>query len=325
MLVERSGSQINGDFKGKDILSLSQFTPQDIDILFQETPRMKAVVEHKQRLTDLHGQVITLLFYEPSSRTYGSFASAIQRLNGGIIPVQNPETVASVAKGETLEDTVKTFECWSDGIVLRSKNPGDTARAANAALYIPVFNAGDGIGEHPTQALYDLYTIQERFGRLDHLTGIVVGDLLNGRTVHSLVKGLSLYEGNTIYSLSPERLRLPQNEIVDLIQRGLKFIEIDTVNDIPLEANFWYWTRVQKERFSSSEEYEQVKYQFVLTPKLVQAYGNEQMIIMHPLPRAGEIDLAVDTDPRSVYLRRQMRNGLYIRMALLSLVIGNNL
>lgn len=321
MLVER-GWKINGNFSGKDILSLSQFTPQDIDILFQEAPRMRAAVESKQQLTNLKGQVVTLLFYEPSSRTYGSFTSAIQRLGGGIIPVQNPETTTSVAKGETLEDTIKTFECWSDGIVIRSKAPGDATRAADAASYIPVFNAGDGIGEHPTQALYDLYTIQERFGRLDHLTGIVVGDLLNGRTVHSLVKGLSLYEENTVYSLSPERLQLPQNEIADLIQRGMKFIEIDTVNDIPPQADFWYWTRVQKERFSSSEEYEQVKYQFVLTPKLVRAYGNEQMIIMHPLPRAGEIELAVDADPRSVYLHRQMRNGLYIRMALLSLVMG---
>lgn len=321
MPVERSW-EINGNFRGKDILSLSQFTPQDIDIIFQEAPRMRTAVENQQQLTDLKGQVVTLLFYEPSSRTYGSFTSAIQRLGGGIIPVQNPETTTSVAKGETLEDTIKTFECWSDGIVIRSRIPGDATRAADATSYIPVFNAGDGIGEHPTQALYDLYTIQERFNKLDHLTGIVVGDLLNGRTVHSLVKGLSLYEGNTVYSLSPERLRLPQNEIADLIQRGMKFIEIDTVNDIPAQADFWYWTRVQKERFSSSEEYEQVKYQFVLTPKLVQAYGNEQMIIMHPLPRAGEIELAVDADPRSVYLRRQMRNGLYIRMALLSLVMG---
>lgn len=253
---------------------------------------------------------------------YGSFTSAIQRLGGGIIPVHNPETTTSVAKGETLEDTIKTFECWSDGIVIRSSIPGDAARAADAAAYIPVLNAGDGIGEHPTQALYDLYTLQEQFNRLDNLTGIVVGDLLNGRTVHSLIKGLSLFRGNTVYSLAPERLRLPQNEITELTQRGIKFVEIDTVNDIPAQADFWYWTRVQKERFSSFEEYEQVKYQFVLTPKLVQAYGNEHMIIMHPLPRAGEIELAVDTDPRSIYLRRQMRNGLYIRMALLSLVMG---
>lgn len=156
MSVER-GANINGNFSGKDILSLSQFTPQDIGIIFQETPRMRAVVENQQQLTDLKGEVITLLFYEPSSRTYGSFTSAIQRLGGGIIPVHNPETTTSVAKGETLEDTIKTFECWSDGIVIRSKTPGDAIRAANAASYIPIFNAGDGIGEHPTQALYDLY------------------------------------------------------------------------------------------------------------------------------------------------------------------------
>lgn len=322
MSIEKNNETINGNFKGKNILSLNQFTPQDIGIVFQEAPRMRAAVENRQQLIDLKGQVVTLLFYEPSSRTYGSFTSAIQRLDGGIIPVHNPETTTSIAKGETLEDTIKTFECWSDGIVIRSRMPGDAVRAADAALYIPVFNAGDGIGEHPTQSLYDLYTLQEQFNRLNHLTGVIVGDLLNGRTIHSLVKGLSLYRGNTVYSLAPERLRLPQNEITELTQRGMKFIEIDTVNDIPAQADFWYWTRVQKERFSSSEEYEQVKYQFVLTPKLVQAYGNKHMIIMHPLPRAGEIELGVDTDPRSVYLRRQMRNGLYIRMALLSLVMG---
>lgn len=321
MSVEK-GWKIEGDFRGKDILSLNQFTPLDVGIVFQKVSKMRVAVEKQRQLTDLKGQVVTLLFYEPSSRTYGSFTSAIQRLGGGIIPVQNPETTTSVAKGETLEDTVRTFECWSDGIIIRSKTPGDAGRAVDAATYIPVINAGDGIGEHPTQALYDLYTLQEQFDRLNRLTGVVVGDLLNGRTIHSLVKGLSLYEGNTVYSLAPERLRLPRHEIAELTQRGMKFVEIDTVDEIPPQADFWYWTRVQKERFLSLAEYEQVKYQFVLTPKLVQAYGNEHMIIMHPLPRAGEIELAVDTDPRSVYLRRQMRNGLYVRMALLSLVMG---
>lgn len=322
MSVERSDGKINGKFRGKDILSLNQFTPQDIDILFQETPHMQAAVEGQRQLTDLKGQIITLLFYEPSSRSYGSFASAVQRLGGSIIPVQNPETVASVAKGETLEDTVRTYECWSDGIVIRTRNPGDAVHAADATLYIPVINAGDGIGEHPTQALYDLYTLQERFGRLNNLTGVIVGDLLNGRTVHSLIKGLALYAGSTNYLLSPESLRLPREDIAELTERGVTLIEINNINDIPNDADFWYWTRVQKERFTSLGDYEKVKHQFVLTPELLQIHGNNHMIIMHPLPRAGEIEEAVDIDPRSVYLRREMRNGLFVRMALLALVMG---
>lgn len=322
MSVERSDSKINGKFKGKDILSLNQFTPQDIDILFKETPRMQAAVEGQQQLTDLKDQVVTLLFYEPSSRSYGSFASAVQRLSGSIIPVQNPDIVASVAKGETLEDTVKTYECWSDGIIMRTKNPGDAVRAADAALYVPVINAGDGIGEHPTQTLYDLYTIRERFGRLNNLTGVITGDLLNGRTVHSLLKGFALYTDNTNYLLSPESLRLPREDLAELTRGSLKLIEIDSVDDIPKDADFWYWTRVQKERFASLKDYEAVKHQFVLTPELLHTHGNDNMILMHPLPRAGEIEEAVDIDPRSVYLRRQMRNGLFVRMALLTLVMG---
>ncbi len=322
MLVERSSGNINGNFRGKDILSLNQFTPQDIEILFQKTAVMRAVVERQQQLADLRGQVVTLLFYEPSSRSYGSFTSAVQRLGGGIIPVQNPEIVASVAKGETLEDTVRTYECWSDGIVMRTRNLGDVAHAADTALHIPVINAGDGIGEHPTQALYDLYTLQEHFGRLDHLTGVIVGDLLNGRTVHSLMRGLALYVGNTNYLLSPANLRLPQEDITELTKQDVNLIQIDNINDIPNDADFWYWTRVQKERFTSFEDYEKVRHQFILTPELLQIHGNDHMIVMHPLPRAGEIQEAVDIDARSVYLRRQMRNGLYTRMALLSLVMG---
>lgn len=322
MKIEESAGKINGSFQGRHILSINQFTPQDIGILFQETPRMQAAVEGRQQLTDLTGQVATLLFYEPSSRSYGSFASAVQRLGGGIIPVQNPDVVASVAKGETLEDTVRTYECWSDGIIIRTRNPGDAIRVAHAALYVPVINAGDGIGEHPTQALYDLYTLREHFNTLDRLTGVIAGDLLNGRTVHSLLRGLALYSDNTNYLLSPKSLRLPREDIAELTEKGLKLIEIDSIDDMPKEADFWYWTRVQKERFASSEDYEAVKHQFVLTPELLYTHGNDKMIIMHPLPRTGEIEEAVDIDPRSVYLRREMRNGLFVRMALLALVMG---
>ncbi|MBI2597461.1 aspartate carbamoyltransferase [Candidatus Daviesbacteria bacterium] len=322
MSIEKSADKINGDFRRKSILSLGQFTPQDIDILFQETPRMQTTVEGQQQLIDLKGQVVSLLFYEPSSRSYGSFASAVQRLGGGIIPVQNPEIVASVAKGETLEDTVRTYECWSDGIIIRTRNPGDAAGAAKTAQFVPVINAGDGIGEHPTQALYDLYTIREKFGRLNDLTGVITGDLLNGRTVHSLLKGLALYQNNAVFLLSPESLRLPPKDITELTNEGLRLVEIDSVDDIPRDTNFWYWTRVQKERFASLHNYEAVKHQFILTPELLRTRGNDNMLLMHPLPRTGEIEAAIDLDPRSVYLRRQMRNGLFVRMALLALVMG---
>ena len=194
--------------------------------------------------------------------------------------------------------------------------------AASVADFVPIVNAGDGIGEHPTQALLDLFTIFEHTHKLDNLTGIMAGDMLNGRTIHSLIRGLSKYKGNKLYLLSPKELRLSRALRSRLEGVELEIHEINSEKEMPKNADFWYWTRVQKERFSSQKEYEKVKNRFVLNTKLIKERAGKKTIFMHPLPRVGEITSEVDQDPRAVYLRSQVRNGMYVRMALLSLILG---
>lgn len=312
--------KINGNFKGKDIISLDQFLKKDIDILFSKTFKMKKLVQIKGGSNLLEGKIMSALFYEPSSRTFGSFVAAIQRLGGGFIPLQGMGN-SSVAKGESLEDTIQTFSSYSDVIVIRHSEVG-AALIAASATEIPVINAGDGIGEHPTQALLDLYTIYEKHKRLDNLIGVIAGDIKNGRTIHSLIRGLSIFKKNTLYLLSPKQIRLAPVDCENFTKRGIKLIEIDKEKDLPKIAHFWYWTRIQKERFSNLKLFEKVKNSFILTKKLLDTYGNSKMILMHPLPRVNEIEKEIDNDERAVYLKHQMRNGMYLRMALLALVLG---
>ncbi len=314
---------IAGTFKGKDIVSLDQFLREDLYQLFTLTHTMKRLALNCEPSTLLAGTITSLLFYEPSSRTFGSFATAIKRLGGQTLDIQSPETVTSVYKGESFEDTIRVFEAYSDAIVMRHKISGAAKQAAEAAEYVPIINAGDGNNEHPTQTLLDLYTLYERFGRLDNITGLLVGDLLNSRTIHSLIRGLSLFKGNTVYLLSPQRLRLARDDYQYLRICGINIIEITREQDIPYDCDFWYWTRIQKERFTSLEDYNGVAQEsFNVTPQLMERYASKNMILMDPLPRVGTIDPSVDRDPRAVYLRSQIRNGLYTRMALLALVLG---
>ncbi|MBI2032906.1 MAG: aspartate carbamoyltransferase [Candidatus Levybacteria bacterium] len=322
MAASKGIATINGVFKGKDIISLNQFSQKDLMLLFSYVPEMKKIATSQTPSKLLEGTITTLLFYEPSSRTFGSFNASVKRLGGQTVDIINPQQFSSVVKGETLEDTVRVFEAYSNAIVIRHPEKGAAAIAASYCKEIPVINAGDGIGEHPTQALLDLYTLYDTFGRLDNLTGLLAGDALNSRTIHSLAAGLSLFKKTTVYILSPDILKFPKDLLVSLRKKGLKIIEITDETDIPKTCNFWYWTRVQKERFSSVKEYEKVKSQFVVTPLLMKKYANKDMILMDPLPRVKTIDTRLDRDPRSVYLRSQIRNGMYIRMALLGLVLG---
>lgn len=275
----------------------------------------------EQTSTILKGKVVSLLFFEPSSRTFSSFATAVKRLGGMTIEYQNPLATSSAVKGETLEDTMRVFENYSQAVVMRHFEPGTLKRAMDSVA-IPVINAGDGIGEHPTQALLDAYTIYQNKKTLSGLTGLMVGDLLNGRTIHSLLKLLSLYKENTIYLLAPKQLKLKQEFVTMIEKKGVRLIHISKQEEIPITCDFWYWTRVQKERFTDKKEYEKLKNRFVITPELLEEKGNEKMIIMHPLPRIGDIDTRIDTDPRAVYLTHQVKNGLFMRMALLSLILG---
>jgi aspartate carbamoyltransferase catalytic subunit len=310
-------------FKGRDIISFDSISVEDLRVLFALTDQMKRIAVNNEPCRLLEGYLVSLLFFEPSSRTFSSFAAAVKRLGGQTIEIQNPETVTSRAKGETFEDTIRTFEAYSDAIVLRHSQSGSAQIAADAAEYIPVINAGDGNNEHPTQTFLDLYTLYEKFGRLDHLKGMLVGDLLNSRTIHSLIRGLSLFEGNTVYLLSPKQLQLSRDDYYYFSSLGVNIIEITREDEIPPDCDFWYWTRIQKERFASVEEYnEVVKDKFVVTPRLLHEHASSDMILMDPLPRVGTIDPAVDADERAVYLRSQIRNGLYTRMALLALILG---
>lgn len=304
----------------KSYISIDVLTPATIQEIFTQADRLRGMPFSKTSAI-LRGKLVTLLFFEPSSRTFSSFSAAVKRLGGMTIEYQNPMQTSSAIKGETLEDTMRVFENYSDAIVMRHFQKGTLQRAMDA-VRIPVINAGDGIGEHPTQALLDAYTIQRKTKSLSGLRGVIVGDLLNGRTVHSLMKLLSQYKKNTIYLLSPKQLRLEESFMAEIEKRGVKLIEISSQKDIPPNADFWYWTRVQKERFTNSKEYETLKNKFVVTADLLAEKGNKNMILMHPLPRVGDIDVKVDTDPRSVYLSEQVKNGLFIRMALLSLILG---
>ena len=313
---------INGDFAGKHIVSLDQFNPKSLEHLFHVTDKLKPVGQDGWPLKLLDGQVITLLFYEPSSRTRASFEAATKQLGGQTIVVENPQAFSSVSKGETFEDTIRTFESYGDAIVLRHPETGFALKAADAAEFVPIINAGDGIGEHPTQALLDLYTVREHKGELSNIRGLVAGDLLNGRTIHSLIRGLSLYPGNEIYLLSPDKLRLPLADFKDFEERGIALHDIGSMDELPSDLDFWYWTRVQKERFQNEDEYNEVNNQFIVTSDILNRYAGPETILMHPLPRVGEIKEEVDRDPRAVYLRNQIRNGLYTRMALLALVLG---
>jgi len=186
-----------------------------------------------------------------------------------------------------------------------------------------VINAGDGNNEHPTQTLLDLYTLYEKFGRLNNLTCLFAGDPLNSRTIHSLLRGLSLFANNTVYLLSPPQLQFSRTDFIYWSAQGIRIIEITSEEDIPEDCDLWYWTRIQQERFASFEEYQDiVKDRFIVTPELLNRYASKDMILMDPLPRVGTIDPAVDADERAVYLRSQIRNGMYTRMALLTLLLG---
>lgn len=315
--------KIDGDFTGKNIVSLDQFTAEDLRRLFLLIGDMKRIVLHNESSRVLAGMLVSLLFFEPSSRTFGSFAAAVKRLGGQTIEVQNPETVSSVSKGESFEDTIRVFGAYVDAIVLRHPLAGAAHRAALISEGVPIVNAGDGNNEHPTQTLLDLYTLYEKFGRLDHLKGLLVGDALNSRTIHSLLRGLSLFPANTIYILAPAPLRLRQEDRAYFVSRGVEVIEIASEREIPRDCQFWYWTRIQKERLASEAMYQGIaETNLVATPCLLQEYAGKDTILMDPLPRVNSVDPAVDADERAVYLRSQIRNGVYTRMALLALILG---
>lgn len=307
----------NNGFYGQDILSVNQFDKNNLDYIFRVAHEMRVLVERFGSADLLQGKILANLFYEPSTRTSSSFMAAMLRLGGQVIPINNVQ-YSSVTKGESLPDTVRTLESYADVIVLRHPEMGAAATAARYARK-PLINAGDGVGEHPTQALLDLFTIVEDLGKVDSLKIAMVGDLKYGRTVHSLTKLLVNYDVEFVF-VSPDILAMPE-DVLDVVRdRGHKFTITQSVHEIISDADVLYVTRVQKERFSDLAQYDRVRDQYVVDEALM-TNAKQEMILMHPLPRVNEISYGVDDDPRAAYFR-QMRNGMYIRMALLAAVLG---
>lgn len=311
-----ANNQQNG-FYGEDIISVSQFNRSKLDYIFDVAHEMRVLVERFGSADLLQGKLLANLFYEPSTRTSSSFLAAMLRLGGEVIPINNVQ-YSSVTKGESLPDTVRTLESYVDVIVLRHPEVGSALTAARYAAK-PVINAGDGVGEHPTQALLDQFTIVEELGNVDGLKVAMVGDLKYGRTAHSLTKLLNNYNVEFAF-VSPDMLAMPEDVLASVDKAGSSYSVLEDVHDIIGEVDVLYVTRVQKERFDDMAEYERLKDQYVVDEALMEK-AKERMIVMHPLPRVNEIAYGVDDDPRAAYFR-QMRNGMYIRMALLAAVLG---
>jgi aspartate carbamoyltransferase catalytic subunit len=308
---------LSSGFYGQDVISVRQFSRENLTYIFDVADEMRAIVKRVGSSDLLKGHVLACVFYEPSTRTSSSFIAAMSRLGGSIIPI-NEVRYSSVTKGESLPDTIRTLESYADVIVLRHPEVGASQVAAEYARK-PIINAGDGVGEHPTQALLDLYTIQSELGRLDGLHVAMAGDLRYGRTVHSLARLLCLYDVRMTF-ISPEILRLPLDVMNEVKAQNKTVHETYDVHDVIADVDVLYVTRVQRERFADQAQFDSVKDYYVITPELMED-AKEQMILMHPLPRVGEISYALDEDPRAAYFR-QMENGMYIRMALLAAVLG---
>lgn len=302
---------------GKHILTVDMFQKEHLNDIFTLASVIKAKV-HKDRSLDeiLRGKVMASVFYEVSTRTSCSFAAAMQRLGGRVIYMD--ETSSSVKKGESLEDSIAVMAGYSDVVVLRHPEPGAVARVADTCRK-PIINAGDGIGEHPTQALLDIFTIREEIGTVNGLTITMVGDLKHGRTVHSLARLLTLYNVNINY-VSPSFLGMPQHIIEFVNSKGIYQKVTDSLEEVLSETDVLYMTRIQKERFPSEEEYKKACGHYIITPTLM-TRAKKRMIVMHPLPRIFEISKQFDTDSRAAYFR-QAEYGMYVRMSLLAMVLN---
>lgn len=310
---------IHGDFTGKDILSLTQFSLQDIQTVLKKADAMRKLADNNTPSDALKGFVVSLLFFEPSSRTFSSFCSAAQRLGAGTIEIRDPHNVSSIAKGETLEDTMHTLQSYSEAIIIRHPEVGAIMKAAEVSS-VPVINAGEGVDEHPTQALLDIYTIKETFKRLENLHIIFFGELAHYRPVNSLAKALALFPKMKLSFVSPKEVKLNEKVRDYLQQKNVHFGEYNDIDTVIADADVLYVTRVKKE-FIPASLYKKIQGLYAVDNKMANKM-KKSSIIMHPLPRAGEIKEEVDSNPRAVYLRSQMRYGLYVRMALLGLVLG---
>lgn len=303
--------------KGKSILEPMDMTTAELEEIFDLADEIIADPPRFAHACD--GKLLATLFYEPSTRTRFSFEAAMLRLGGQVIGFSEPNS-SSVAKGESIADTIRTIACYADIAVMRHPKEGAPRVAANSTD-MPVINAGDGGHQHPTQTLTDLLTIRRRKGGFENLTVGLCGDLKFGRTVHSLIKALSRYTGIKFVLISPEELRIP-----DYVRRGvleannIPFREVKKMQDVLPELDVLYMTRVQRERFFNEDDYIRLKDRYILDAEKMQL-ANANMMVLHPLPRVNEIAVEVDSDPRALYFE-QARNGMFVRMALIMKLLG---
>ncbi|XP_024870191.1 CAD protein [Temnothorax curvispinosus] len=302
---------------GHHVLTVDIFNKEILKDVFHLAETFRNAIRKERLLDDiLKGKIMASIFYEVSTRTSCSFAAAMERLGGRVIYMDG--STSSVKKGETLEDSVTVMAGYADVIVLRHSAPGAAARVAQHCRK-PILNAGDGTGEHPTQALLDIFTIRDEFGTVNGLTITMVGDLKHGRTVHSLARLLTLYNVELRY-VSPPGLEMPSHVSKYIAERGIQQEKFVTLEEALPDTDVLYMTRIQKERFATQEQYDKMCGLFIVTPQLM-SRAKRKMAVMHPLPRVFEISKEFDTDPRAAYFR-QAENGVYVRMALLAMVLG---
>lgn len=303
--------------KGRSLLEPMDFSLEELDGIFDLADRIIADPQKYAHACD--GKLLATLFYEPSTRTRFSFEAAMLRLGGQVIGFSEPNS-SSVAKGESIADTIRTISCYADVAVMRHPKEGAPRVAANSTD-MPVINAGDGGHQHPTQTLTDLLTIRRTLGTFENITVGCCGDLKFGRTVHSLIKALSRYKNVKFVLISPEELTIPdyvRKEV--LIKNNVEFKEVRTMQEALGEVDVLYMTRVQRERFFNEDDYIRLKDTYILDNEKMQL-AKKDMIVLHPLPRVNEIATEVDNDPRAKYFE-QAKNGMFVRMALIMSLLG---
>ncbi len=306
------------ELTNRSIIAIHDLTRSEIEHILEQASCYEELLRGGERPRVLAGYVLATLFYEPSTRTRLSFESAMHRLGGSVISTPDGRHTSSAVKGETIADTVRTVSGYADVIVQRHPAIGSASEAARYAT-VPVINAGDGAGEHPTQAILDLYTMRKERGALDTLNVVMVGDLKYGRTVHSLIQALCLWNAN-VTLVSPDELRMPVDLMGELNANGAQIYETDDLEQAARSADIVYMTRIQKERFANLADYEALKGKYVIDGDFMQRHPNTT--VMHPLPRVDEITPEVDSYENAAYFR-QTQNGLYVRMAVLASVLGH--
>ena len=300
------------------IIKAQQF---DIDILseiFKSASKIKTDLERGKKINKLKGKILATVFYEPSTRTRLSFESAMIRMGGSVITTENAKEFSSAAKGENIEDTIRVMQAYSDAIVIRHYEEG-TAKKASSVSNIPIINAGDGPGQHPTQSLIDLYTIKQELGDINGISIAMIGDLANGRTVRSLCYLLSKYKKVNIFFVAPPIVAMKDDIKQFLLKKNVNFIEETDLKKVSKKVDVIYQTRIKKERFSNMEDYEKAYGKYTIDQEILSNMSNNS-IIMHPLPRLNEISQDIDNDPRADYFR-QAHNGIYVRAALLKYLL----